>query len=153
MRDEEATQIDGELASRLGRMSGGSQRWLKTVLQTISANDEMLDVEQEDGTAGERAATRPAISVDEPLAEMAERRPADLEDVLMGRVDLAEQLAEYPELAEELEGLSEIIDILRDAGARRRRRGEEILRREILGEEIEDEPAEEGDEDDWEPLF
>lgn len=128
-----ASGLDGQLVGRIARMSGGAQRWLKTALQTIAANDEMLGVPDE-------VAEEPPLREAPP--EEPRRKAPDLEDVLSGRVRLEDQLAEYPELAEELEGLGDIIDLLREAGERRRKRGEEILREEILGEE----PEEEGDE-------
>jgi hypothetical protein len=56
-----------------------------------------------------------------------------LEDVITGKARL-EDLDQYPELESELEGLGEIIDMLRSAGEARRKRGDEILREEILGQ-------------------
>jgi hypothetical protein len=67
---------------------------------------------------------------------------SSLEDVIEGRAKLDDQLDAYPELAEELEGLGEIIDLLRGVGESRRRRGEQILREEILGDKPEDESSE-----------
>lgn len=121
------SRIDGQLAGRIARMSGGSQRWLKTALQAIVTNDEMLDV-ADDVVAEPRP--RKEAPPEPPL-----RRAVDLEDVLSGKVRLEDQLADYPELSEEMEGLSDIIDLLRDAGERRRKRGEDILREELLGDE------------------
>lgn len=143
MRGDEIGRIDAALADRVARMSGGSQRWLKTALQSIAANDEMFGAgeDQERDRAVERGRERPAEAVRE--AELEVERLPDLEDVLTGKVSLSEQLEAYPELAEELEGLSDIIDILRQAGERRRERGEQILREEILGEE----PGEDEEED------
>jgi hypothetical protein len=68
--------------------------------------------------------------------------------VITGKAKL-EEAEQYPELAEELEGLGEIIDMLRGLGESRRKRGEQILREEILGGKPadEEEPAE--DEDDF----
>ena len=123
--------LNGQLAGRIARMSGGSQRWLKTALQTIAANDEMLDVDQD--TAAEPA-PRWEERPDAPPEER-QRRAVDLEDVLSGKVSLESELADYPELAEEMDGLGDIIDMLRDAGKRRRERGEDILREELLGDE------------------
>lgn len=113
-------------------MSGGSQRWLKTALQTIAANDEMLDISGEVTEEPPRRETPPA----EPR-----RKAADLEDVLSGKARLEDQLAEYPELAEEMEGLGDIIDLLREAGERRRKRGRDILREELLGDDLEEEDS------------
>jgi len=61
-------------------------------------------------------------------------KPADLEDVITGKANLREQLEAYPELSNELEGLGDVIDLLREAGERRRRRGEEILRELLEGD-------------------
>lgn len=116
-------------------MSGGSQRWLKTALQTIVANDEMLDVSDEVVEPAPRREAAP-----EP-PEPPQRKAPNLEDVLSGKVRLEDELTEYPELAEEMEGLSDIIDLLRDAGERRRKRGEDILREEFM----EDGPEGDGD--------
>jgi hypothetical protein len=127
-----ASGIDDQLAARIVRMSGGSQRWLKTALQTIVANDEMLDITDE--------VTEEAPRKEAPPSEPRRKAP-DLEDVLSGKARLEDQLAEYPELAEEMEGLGDIIDLLREAGERRRKRGRDILREELLGEEPDDEDS------------
>jgi hypothetical protein len=71
--------------------------------------------------------------------------------VVKGKSTLDEQLEAYPELSEEMEGLAEVIDMLREAGEARRRTGEQILREEILGrpeEERDEEPGAEGEEDE-----
>lgn len=133
----ELSRIDGQLAGRIAGMSRGSQRWLKTALQAVTANDEMLDLADEQ-------VQRPA-RLDAP-PEAPHRRAPNLEDVLSGKIRLEDELAEYPELAEEMEGLSDIIDLLRDAGERRRKRGEDILREELLGDEPEEDERAERDE-------
>lgn len=150
-------ELDEALAGRVGRMSGGSQRWLKTALQAIVANDEMIDVEDE---APARAPDRPRPAEREPEETRAEEtegeltaaeKSVDLEGLLMGKQGIEEQLEAYPELSEELEGLSEIVEMLREAGEKRRKLGEEILRRELLGEEDEesdDDDDDNGSEDD-----
>lgn len=134
-------RVDEALAGRISGMSGGSQRWLKTALQTVLANDEMLGVAEE-GAAARRPATPPEREVERETAGEPERRALDLEDVLMGKVDLSERLEEYPELTEELEGLSDIIEMLRETGRRRRERGEDLLR-----EMLDEEPGEEEEPD------
>ena len=128
------TTLDEALISRLASMSGSSQRWLKTALQAISLSDE----------AAEDMPASPAV--EHPRRETPSA--PDLEDVLSGKATLSEQLERYPDLAEELDGLSDIVDLLRDAGERRRSRGEQILREEILGEE----PASGGRTDDEDPI-
>lgn len=134
----DTSHLDEALAKRLVAMSGGSQRWLKTALQAISVSVDALDDEPE---------VVEAAPVTGPPERETPRAP-DLEDVLSGKMSLDEQVARYPELAEELEGLTDIIDLLRDAGERRRSRGEQILREEILGEE----PDPDGNEDGEEPV-
>ncbi len=131
----DTSHLDEALAKRLVTMSGGSQRWLKTALQAISVSSDAPDDE-------------PEVVVAAP-AEPPEREtpPApDLEDVLAGKMSLDEQLERYPELADELGGLTDIIDLLRDAGERRRSRGEQILREEILGQEPDPDDKEDGEE-------
>lgn len=121
-------------------MSRGRQRWLKTMLQAVSAYDDMFDV------AEERDAGAPVQRAEPPAeAGVEERKVVDLEDLLLGRGDVSE----HPELAEELEGLSEIVDMLREAGEKRRKLGEELLRRDLLGDEPEEETGpEDGDDED-----
>ena len=121
----DTSHLDEALAKRLATMSLGSQRWLKTALQAISVSSDATNDE-------------PEVVEAAPAAEPPERetpRAPDLEDVLAGKMSLEEQVKRYPELAEELDGLTDIIDLRRDAGERRRSLGEQILREEILGEE------------------
>jgi hypothetical protein len=122
-------QIDDALLARIAALPQGGQRWLKTVLHVVRSDDALLEEFRED---------KPG-----PVPETkAREKTAGLEDVITGKADLKEQLEAYPELEEELEGLADIIDMLRDAGERRRRRGEQILREEILGESPEEEGRE-----------
>jgi hypothetical protein len=133
---DDTNDLDEALATRLATMSGGSQRWLKTALQAISVSSDAPDDE-------------PEVVEAAPKVELQERETPsapDLEDVLAGKMSLEEQLERYPELSEELDGLTDIIDLLRDAGERRRSRGEQILREEIMGEEPESKGAEDGEE-------
>jgi hypothetical protein len=127
---ERAPELDESLMARLSTLSIGSQRWLKTALQAIRATDVAVPPANEPLRLPRRSSQKPA------------RRAADLEDVLTGKADLREQLESYPELAKEFEGLADVIDMLRDQGARRRRRGEEILRELLEGEG----QSEDGDE-------
>lgn len=149
MPRDDITQVDEALAGRVASMSGGSQRWLKTALQSVLANDEMMGEQAELEFEPREVPEVPTVQqeVEREAEPEPERRPPDLEDALLGRVDLSERLEDFPELAEELEGLSDIIDLLREAGEKRRRRGEDILRREILGEE-----PDEGEDTDDETL-
>jgi hypothetical protein len=69
--------------------------------------------------------------------------------VITGKADLREQLESYPELSNELEGLADVIDLLREAGDRRRKRGEDVLRELLQGEDEsgEEQPEEDADEE------
>ncbi len=129
------SRVDESLALRVSRLSRGSQRWLKTVLYAIRAG-EVGEIPEGSGAARREAdvATK---------AEAPPERPPSLEDVITGGADLREHLRSYPELADELEGLADIIDMLREAGEQRRKRGEKIFREEILGEPPEQDEGEE----------
>ncbi len=130
-RERSVANIDESLAMRVATLTRGSQRWLRTALQAIATSDLLEDgeglavhetqlVPHEPAPVGEFPATQPAAS---------------LEDVITGKADLRDHLESYPELQDELEGLADVIDLLREAGETRRRRGEQILREEILGEQ------------------
>jgi hypothetical protein len=120
--------IDPSLLRRVAALSSGSQRWLKTTLQAVRASgaeeDEGPDIEEQPAEDA-RPARRPS---------KLQAPPADLEDVITGKADLREQLESYPELSNELEGLADVIDLLREAGERRRKKGEEILRELLEGD-------------------
>lgn len=130
------SRVDEDLLSRVAGLGEGSQRWLKTAIQAIR-NAGMASQEG----AEEEPRRRPAVVAPPEEEKAPEPRAASLEDVITGKADLRKHLQSYPELSEELEGLADIIDMLRDIGERRRRMGERILREEILGE-----PPEEGGE-------
>ncbi len=121
-------KIDELLVLRLAALSRGGQRWLKTTLQSLTAGEGMAE-------PAEDVQPRPRAS----SKTEGQRKPATLEDVITGKADLREHLEAYPELADELDGLADVIDLLREAGAARRRRGEQILREDILGEKPEGE--------------
>jgi len=131
-RDSGEQGLDPDLVSRLAGIPAGGQRWLKTALVTIR--------DFEDAVRGDE----PPPRVPEPVVEEEQpkrRAPVDLEEVISGRARLDEQLEAYPELADELEGLSDVIDLLREAGQARRRKGEDVLRELGLAP-----PEAEGDE-------
>jgi hypothetical protein len=129
---ERSSELDESLLTRVSSLSVGSQRWLKTALQAIRASE---------APSAPSQPTEP-LRLPRRSGQKAAKRAADLEDVLTGKADLREQLEAYPELAKEFEGLADVIDLLRDQGSRRRRRGEEILRELLEGEER----SEDGDE-------
>lgn len=132
----ELPDVDPSLIVRVSSLSRGSQRWLKTAIEAIRSMD--VGAAEESESPPIRTPRKPA-----PL----QKPPANLEDVITGKADLREQLESYPELSNELEGLADVIDLLRESGERRRKRGEEVLRELLEGEE--ERPA--GDEGGDEP--
>ncbi len=129
----EPGDIDESLAVRVASLSRGSQRWLKTAIQAIRTSETApVRVTEDEEEA----------SLQKP--QLLKPKPATLEDVITGKADLREQLESYPELSSELEGLGDVIDLLREAGERRRGRGEEILRELLEGGKAEE--PENGDE-------
>lgn len=118
MDDDKTQDIDPQVLRRVAGSSLSTQRWLKTALQTIRTMPPARE-----GALRVRPAPPPPVPEPEP-----ELLAPDLDDLLTGRRTLKEQLEARPELAEELEGLADVIDMLRDLGRERRRKGEEILR-------------------------
>jgi len=137
LADDKTQDIDSQVLRRVAGSSRATQRWLKTALQTIRTMP----------PAGESApSVRPARPAPEPApAPEPEPRAPDLDDMLTGRRSLKEQMDARPELAEELEGLADVIDMLRDLGRERRKEGEDILSRDDFLRLTDDE--EEPDED------
>jgi hypothetical protein len=112
-------KIDRELLGRVASLTRGQQRWLRTILQSVVTMEpatKRLAEEEIPRRAGPRRA--------EPKPAQEPRRK-DLDDLLSGE-DVSAK--EYPELAEELEGIGDIADLLRESGQARRRFGEEIMR-------------------------
>ena len=128
--------VDPSLLVRVSSLSPGGQRWLKTAIQVIRSSD-VGSTEKPEKTAETPPPRKPSRLL---------QPPANLEDVITGKADLREQLESYPELSNELEGLADVIDLLREAGDRRRKRGEDILRELLEGEE--EQPEEEQPEED-----
>jgi len=112
--------IEESLFRRVSSLSHGEQRWLKLAIQAIKTTEAPPAVEPE--------------PLEEPPQEPRQLKAANLEDVITGKANLRDQLEAYPELAGELEGLADVIDMLREAGERRRRKGEDILRELLEGE-------------------
>ncbi len=132
MDNDKAQNIDPQVLRRVARSSRATQRWLKTALQTIRTMP----------PAGEAAlSVRPAPPAPASDPER-ERRAPDLDDLLTGRRSLKEQLEARPELAEELEGLADVIGMLRELGQERRKKGEDILGDDFLS------PADDEEEPD-----
>ena len=137
-RESRERGVNADLASRVGRLSRASQRWLKMALVAIEGVD--VDGGEEDVPARDAASVQ-----EEPPSQ---RPPANLEDVITGKSTLEQQLEAYPELSDEMEGLADVIDLLREAGEARRRQGDQILREEILGGSQEDgDEADAGDQE------
>ena len=125
-RNRRGADLDDELLVRVASLSAGGQRWLKTALQVVRTSEL---------AAGEPEKERLSGYLAPPKSSPERKQPApDLDDVVTGKANLREQLDSYPELAEELEGLADVIELLREAGERRRKRGEQILREETLDE-------------------
>ncbi len=146
-RERSIANVDESLARRVATLTRGGQRWLKTALQAIATTDLLEDGEDEQPPEERHEATMAPVEEPGRVAaappaeeeEPAKERAASLEDVITGKADLRDHLESYPELQDELEGLADVIDLLREAGETRRRRGEQILREEILGDEAKDE--------------
>lgn len=141
MERERIADVDESLIARIATLSRGGQRWFKTAIQAIATSEVVLEAEEERPAKPRRRPKAPEL-------EPPTKEPASLEDVITGKADLREHLEAYPELQDELEGLADVIDLLRESGERRRKRGEQILREEILGERPSDE---EGPEDEDRP--
>jgi hypothetical protein len=129
-RRELIERIDPSLVRRLSALSPATQRWLKTAVQTIRTMPAGREGYADDETPPQHL--RKGTATKQPPTAPEKLRPPSLEDVITGKRKL-EEAEQYPELAGELEGLGEIIDMLRGLGESRRKRGEEILREEILG--------------------
>ncbi|HSP54939.1 MAG TPA: hypothetical protein VLS25_05065, partial [Dehalococcoidia bacterium] len=110
-RQSSIDDIDESLAIRIADLSRGGQRWLKTALQSIAVTD-LLDEAADEAPRRPIARAKRAPELPAPEKEP----PASLEDVITGRADLRDHLEAYPELQDELDGLADVIDLLREAG-------------------------------------
>ena len=133
--------MDRELLGRVAALTSGQQRWLRTVLQSI------FTMEASPGRSVRRAAEEAEMREERPRqakpAPAEEPRRQGLDKLLSGEGASEE---EYPELADELKGIGDIADLLREGGRERRRFGEELMR--LFGSPEAD--AEEGEEDEGE---
>ena len=137
--------MDRELLGRVAALTSGQQRWLRTVLQSI------FTMEASPGRSARRVAEEAEMREERPRqAKPKTAKPAPAEeprrqglDKLLSGEGAAE---EYPELADELKGIGDIADLLREGGRERRRFGEELMR--LFGSPEAD--AEEGEEDEGE---
>src|SRR3970040_1285570 len=133
-------KMDRQLLGRVAALTSGQQRWLRTVLQTIFA------MEAPAGPATREEAPqrpRPAEPETGKAAPAEEPRRQGLDKLLSGEGSSEE---EYPELADELKGMGDIADLLREGGRERRRFGEGLMRLFGSGEA----EAEEDEEDEGE---
>ncbi len=133
-------KVDRELLGRVAALTLGQQRWLRTVLQSI------LTLEAPGGQGDEGPEARPRRGKPRAAAPAPEeeRRRKGLDELLRGESGSEE---EYPELADELKGIGDIADLLREGGRERRRFGEELMRLFEMGESSSAEEKEEEDED------
>ncbi len=115
-------KMDRELLGRVAALTPGQQRWLRTVLQSVFTMETPTKrrVEEEPEKRPRRRESRPA----EPEAAEEPRRRG-LDELISGKGGSEE---DYPELADELKGMGDIADLLREGGRERRRFGEDLMR-------------------------
>ena len=119
-------KVDRELLGRVAALTPGQQRWLRTVLQSVFTMDTPTRRRAGEEREERPRRAKPRSAKPEPTEE---RRRKGLDELLSGEKGSEE---EYPELADELEGISGIADLLREGGSERRRFGEELMR--LLGD-------------------
>ena len=122
-------KVDRELLGRVAALTPGQQRWLRTVLQSVFTMETPRKRRGE-----EEAEERPQRRKRPPAAPEAEEEPRrrGLEELLSGEKGSEE---DFPELADELKGIADIADLLREGGRERRRFGEELMHLFEGGEE------------------
>ncbi len=113
-------KVDRELLGRVAALTPGQQRWLRTVLQSVFTMEtpRKRRGEEEPEERPRRRKRRPAAP---EAAEEPRRR--GLDELLSGEGGSEE---DFPELADELKGIGDIADLLREGGRERRRFGEEL---------------------------
>ena len=133
-------KVDSELLGRVAALTPAEQRWLRTVLQSVFTIDlpQKRGADEKPPESLRRAQPRTAESETAPG-----RRRKGLDELLSGEGASEE---EYPELADELKGIADVANLLREGGRERRRVGEEIMRllegsEEADSEDEEDEGA------------
>ncbi len=141
-------KVDRELLGRVAALTPGQQRWLRTVLQSVFTMETpgKRRGEEEPEERPRRRERRPAAP--EAAEEPQEPRRRGLEELISGKGGSEE---DFPELADELKGIGDIADLLREGGRERRRFGEELMHLFESGEEGasgEDEEQEEDERDD-----
>ncbi len=134
-------KVDRELLGRVAALTSGQQRWLRTVLQSILTL-EAPGRQRDEGPEERARRAKPRTAEREPSDEP--RRRKGLDELLSGESGSEE---EYPELADELKGIGDIADLLREGGRERRRFGEELMRLFEAGEGSSAEDEEDEDRD------
>lgn len=84
-----------------------------------------MDLAEEEARVEERPARRKGPAAPERRRAEKEPRRQGLDKLVSGE-GISEE--EYPELAEELKGIADVADLLREGGRERRRFGEELMR-------------------------
>ena len=131
-RERGLPDIDETLLAQVAALPQGGQRWLRTALYAIATIESETEVEEKRPRRAPRREAKP------PQPERPSGgRASSLDEVLSGEADLKEQVEAYPELAEELTGIADIAELLRELGRERRRLGEDALR------DMESEPGDE----------
>ena len=137
-------KVDRELLGRVAALTLGQQRWLRTVLQSVFTMETSTkrSGDEEPEERPQRRERRPAA----PEAPEEPRRRG-LDDLISGKGGSEE---DFPELADELKGIGDIADLLREGGRERRRFGEDLMRlfEGSEGSNGEDEEEEEKEERD-----
>ncbi len=136
-------KVDRELLGRVAALTPGQQRWLRTVLQSVFTMETPRKRRAE-----EEPEKRPRRAKPQPAAPEAAKEPRrrGLEELISGEGGAEE---DFPELADELKGIADIADLLREGGRERRRFGDELMRLFEGGEEgssVENEEEEETDD-------
>src|SRR3990170_8166926 len=133
-------KMDRQLLGRVAALTPGQQRWLRTVLQSIFSMEAPAGrAAQEEAPERPRQA-KPKTAKPGPAEEP---RGQGLDKLLSGEGGAEE---EYPELADELKGIGDIADLLREGGRERRRFGEELMRLFGSGEtDTEEDEEDEGE--------
>jgi hypothetical protein len=138
-------KLDHDLLGRVAALTPGQQRWLRTVLHSVATMEPPRKRSaEEEPRERPRGAQAPAA---EPKPKASEEpRRKGLDELLSGEGVSAE---DYPELADELKGIGDIADLLRESGRKRRTFGEELMRlfEGSEGSSGEDEEEEREDED------
>ncbi len=139
-------KLDHDLLGRVAALTPGQQRWLRTVLQSVFTMDPPTkQAEEEDPEQRPRRASAPAVGPEPKPIDRPKRK--GLDELLSGE-GVSEE--DYPELADDLKGIADIADLLREGGRERRRFGDELMRLFEAPEGAGGEDAEEDEEEEEE---